>query len=375
VTNEKYFDYEDDFHSKSDRKASRKQRKIIAEKDRSKYKKTDTDQRMKTAALANLDRDNNLIKGQVLSILPEGIVILGEEKKWICQLKGSLKQEKNKTKNLVAVGDMVLFASKDNISGTIHHILPRRSVLSRADNLSRRKEQLIAVNIDQVLISCSVVNPSLKPYLVDRYIIAALKGNMEPIIVINKIDLLTDKTIDTVAQEAERILYLEFLRAYAAIGIKVISVSTKTNEGLGEIKQVMKNKTSVFSGQSGVGKSSLINSTTGSNLKTGDIVSKTNKGSHTTTSTQLIPLDGGGCCVDTPGIKSFGLWNIQKSELSSYYPEFASHSSDCKFPNCLHLSEPGCKVLQAVENGEISELRFGSYCALMTSISEEHRHR
>jgi ribosome biogenesis GTPase len=138
----------------------------------------------------------------------------------------------------VAVGDMVLFASKDTVSGTIHHILPRRSVLSRADNLSRRKEQLIAVNIDQVLISCSVVNPSLKPYLVDRYIIAALKGNMEPIVVINKIDLLSDETIDPAQREVESIIYLEFLKAYSAVGIKVISVSTATNEGLKELRDV-----------------------------------------------------------------------------------------------------------------------------------------
>lgn len=374
MTREKYFDYEEDFHSKSDRKASRKERKIITDKDRSKYKKTDTDQKKKTTPLDTPMSDDSK-KGQVLSISPEGILVMNDGKQWICQLKGALKQEKNKTKNLVAVGDFVAFIPKDEQSGTIHFILPRKSILSRADNLSRRKEQLIAVNIDQVFISCSVVNPSLKPYLVDRYIIAAQKGNMEPIIVINKTDLLSCEDIDPITLEVEKEIYAAFIKSYTSIGIKVISVSTMTGEGIDKLKECMRNRTSVFSGQSGVGKSSLINATTGSSLRTGEIVSKTNKGSHTTTSTHLVPLEDGGFCVDTPGIKSFGIWDLQKEELTAYYPEFAPYSSSCKFPNCSHMNEPECAVINAVENGEISELRFGSYCALMTSLSEEHRHR
>ena len=376
MTRDHYFAVEEEFHSKDDRKLSRKERKLAVETDRSKYKQSNLDQRKKQQE--TIKNDESLFsKGQVLAINPEGIFVSSENNEWICQLKGSLKQEKNKVKNLVAVGDFVLFEPKDNRTGSICHILQRSSILSRADNLSRRKEQLIAVNIDQVIITCSVVMPAIKPHLVDRYIIAAEKGNMTPIIVINKIDLLKEPSpeVDPVTFEVETHMYTEFIKAYDKLGIKTISISARTNEGLEELKGVMQGKTSVFSGQSGVGKSSLINAVTGSCLKTGLVVSKTNKGSHTTSSTHLVPLEGGGFCVDTPGIKSFGLWNIPPEELQQYYPEFVEFAIHCKFPNCAHLNEPICAVKQAVEENQISELRFASYCALMTSLSEEHRHR
>ncbi|MES2122598.1 MAG: ribosome small subunit-dependent GTPase A, partial [Chlamydiota bacterium] len=134
-------------------------------------------------------------------------------------------------------------------------------------------------------------------------------------------------------------------------------------------------KTSVFSGQSGVGKSTLINAIAGTSLATGGIVHSTQKGSHTTTSTQLLTLANGGFCIDTPGIKSFGLWDLGPEDLAAYYSEISAHSASCKFPDCSHMNEPDCAVQKAVEEGEISHLRFASYCALMTSLSEEHRQR
>ncbi len=137
----------------------------------------------------------------------------------------------------------------------------------------------------------------------------------------------------------------------------------------------MHDKTSVFSGQSGVGKSSLINLITGSELDTGSMVQKTKKGSHTTTTTHLIPLEGHGFCIDTPGIKSFGLWDLKKEEIAAYFPEIMALSPKCKFLDCAHLNEPDCAVQRAAEKNKISRLRFGSYCALMSSLSEEHRHR
>jgi ribosome biogenesis GTPase len=371
-----YYDYEEDFHAKGDKKSSKKQRKIASEKDRSKYKKTDSDKLKKNKSSSKEDL-SHLSRGLVLSISPEGIIVDSENTLWTCQLKGALKQEKNRAKNLVAVGDYVLFEKKDHNTGSISHIEDRKSILSRADNLSRRKEQLIAVNIDQVIITCSVVFPALKPSLVDRYIIAAQKGNMSPIIVVNKIDLLegSPEGVDPITQEVESEILKEFLKAYEALSIPVVLISTKTEEGIKKLKDLMHGKTSVFSGQSGVGKSSLINAVTGSSLKTGDVVMKTNKGSHTTTSTHLVPVDGGGFCIDTPGIKSFGVWDLDEKELLYYYPEFFPFAKDCRFPDCTHLNEPNCAVIQAVDDGSISELRFASYCALMTSLSQEHRHR
>ena len=371
-----YYDYEEDFHSKGDKKSSKKERKIASDKDRSKYKKTDSDKLKKNKLISQEDL-SHLSRGLVLSISPEGIIVDSENTLWTCQLKGSLKQEKNRAKNLVAVGDYVLFEKKDHHTGSISHIEERKSILSRADNLSRRKEQLIAVNIDQVIITCSVVFPSLKPALVDRYIIAAQKGNMSPIIVVNKIDLLegSPEGVDPITQEVESEILKEFLKAYETLNIPVVLISTKTKDGIEKLKDLMHGKTSVFSGQSGVGKSSLINAVTGSSLKTGDVVMKTNKGSHTTTSTHLVPVDGGGFCIDTPGIKSFGVWDLDEKELLYYYPEFIPFAKDCRFPNCTHQNEPNCAVIQAVDEGNISELRFASYCALITSLSQEHRHR
>jgi ribosome biogenesis GTPase len=375
LSKDHYYDFEEQFHSPSERKLARSERKIAVEKDRSKYKKTDSDQRKKNDSLKQEDY-SHLTRGRILAINPEGIFVDASGQNWICQLKGSLKQEKSRLKNLVAVGDFVFFEKKDNGTGSICHVEERRSILSRADNLLRRKQQLIAVNIDQVIITCSVVFPALKPHLVDRYVIATLKGNMSPIIAINKIDLLEENPdIDPVTLEVEIYMYKEFLKAYSALGIPVVSLSIHTGEGLCELKALMHGKTSVFSGQSGVGKSSLINAMTGSSLKTGAVVGKTNKGSHTTTTTHLVPIEGEGFCIDTPGIKSFGIWDLEEKNLQAYYPEFLPFAEKCKFPDCSHRNEPDCAVKKAVEEEKISELRFASYCALLASLAEEHRNR
>jgi ribosome biogenesis GTPase / thiamine phosphate phosphatase len=372
---EKFWHLEEEFFSK-DRKASRKERKLASSKDRSKFKKSDQDQLKKHSEFIELEDIDHFKRGRVLAILPEGILVSSYQEEFLCSLKGALKQDKTRIKNLVAVGDFVRFEAKGHKEGAIFKIEERHSVLSRADNLSRTKEQLIAVNIDQALITTSVVLPPLKPFLVDRYIIAAQKGNMEPVIVVNKIDLLNHPPQEiSVDLSEEKALYEEFLDSYRTLNFKVISVSAKTLEGIETLKEIMSGKTSVFSGQSGVGKSSLINLITGSSLAIGDIVQRTRKGSHTTTTTHLIPLEGGGFCIDTPGIKSFGIWDLKMDEIAAYFPEIFALSSECKFPDCAHLNEPGCAVKKAVEENEISSLRFGSYCALMSSLSEEHRQR
>ena len=363
---------EEEYFSK-DRKASRKERKHASQKDRSKFKKSDQDQLKKQEQ----ESYDDLPRGRVLAIVPEGILVSYDNQECLCSLKGALKKDKSRIKNLVAVGDFVRFELKGSGQGAIVFVEDRHSILSRADNLSRNKEQLIAVNIDQVLITTSVVLPPLKTFLVDRYIIAAQKGNMEPIIIVNKIDLLQSPPpeADPAQVEQEQALFDEFLRVYRALNFTVIPISIKTNEGIEALKQIMQGKTSVFSGQSGVGKSSLINTITGSSLATGSIVQRTRKGSHTTTTTHLEPLEGGGFCIDTPGIKSFGLWDLQADEIAVYFSEIFSLSSECKFPDCSHLNEPGCAVKKAVEEHRISPLRFASYCALMSSLSEEHRQR
>lgn len=361
---EHFLSYEEEFHG-NDRKLSRNERKLAIKQDRSKYKKTDLD-KQKKKEVASEAISETALRGRILGIYPEGIQVEANGNLYRCQIKGSLKKDKNETKNLVAVGDFVFFEPKDG-SNLIFKTEPRRSVLSRADNLLRRKEQLIAVNIDQVIITASVLSPPLKLFLLDRYIIASQKGNMDPIIVINKIDLLEkeeDKELVDICQ-----------KIYEDLGIPVLKVSVHTGEGLKELKEKMQGKSSVFSGQSGTGKSSLINAVTGSTLKTGDVIAKTDKGSHTTSTSKLIPIEGEGFCVDTPGIRSFGVWDLAIDEIEHYFTEIKEASLRCKFQGCFHQTEPGCAVKEAIEKGEISPIRLASYFALLDASQKKHRTR
>lgn len=345
---------EEDFDSRKDLK---KERKILSRTDRSKHKKTDHEKREKKLqeeAERKLAK-KNLKRGRVLAISPEGTTIDFEGKKLLCTLSGLLKKEIRRIKNLVTIGDFVLF---DPDKLVIAHVEERRSILSRKEHLRQRERQLIAANIDQVLITVSICDPPLKPGLVDRYIIATRKGNMSPIIILNKIDLV----------EKEDPLLGSFIQTYRALDIPVIPISAQTGEGLSELKTAMKDKTSVFSGQSGVGKSSLINAVTGLKLPTGEVTKKSRKGAHITRTAHLIPLDCGGFCIDTPGIRSFGLWDLQKEDLDNYFPEINAFAKHCHFPDCSHTHEPSCTVLKAVESGEIPRLRYDSYRKLLEEL-------
>lgn len=364
---EEHLNIEEDFFSK-DRKEQRKLRKELSAKDRSKYKKTDIEKKEKKAP-ENL---KDLSRARVLSILSEGILVECNNSELLCTLKGALKKEKTLQKNLVAVGDWVHIEKSTSV---ICYIEPRYSILSRADNLRKNKEQIIAVNIDQLFIVISVVQPILKPSLVDRYIIAARQGNMEPVIVLTKIDLLKNapENMDPDQYREQIELYEEFCRIYKRLEVPILEVSTVTKEGLDALKQKMHGKASVFSGQSGVGKTSLINETLGMSLKTAELVERTKKGSHTTTTAVLLPLDGESFCIDTPGIRSFGIWQITQQDLDAYFEEFIPYKSLCKYQNCQHLQEPGCAVKTAVDEGEISFMRYGSYFDLKTRPDETFR--
>ena len=360
-----------------DRKAARVERKRLLSKDRSKYKKTDQKKHKisRKEEVQSRFGSKDLCRGRVLSITSQGILVESEGQSYTCALRGLLKKEKSHFKNLVTVGDFVLFEKKPDAEGLISDVEERRSVLSRADNLSRRKEQLIAANIDQVIITASVVSPPLKPFLIDRYIIAARKGNMDPVLVINKMDLLDDPSIDEVLRNEQREWVEACKKAYAKAKVPLICLSAATGEGLEQLKKAMAGKASVFSGQSGTGKSSLINFITGLNLAVGKTVQRTKKGSHTTSSAHLLPLEFGGWCVDTPGIKSFGVWDLKAEELQEYFSEIFTRSRQCKFPDCSHTHEAECVVLKDLHKGKISPLRYDSYQTLMAAITEKHRRR
>lgn len=340
------------------RKEEKQNKKLASSKDRSKYKKTDLEKKHNQPKTPSTE---GLLKGRVISIAPQAILVDTSTELFTCTLKGALKKEKNKLKNLVTVGDIVFFEKSDDKIGTIVQIAPRVSVLSRKDHLLQRNEQLIAANIDLVLITIAVVNPILKPALLDRYIIAAQKGGMQPVIVINKIDLL-----DNPKNSEEKQVFEEIIRAYTALNIPVIPVSVLQSRGLDDLKNIMKDKTSVFSGQSGTGKSSLINAIANTSILTGELVKKTNKGMHTTTTTNLLPLPFGGWCIDTPGIRSFGVWGLHKDEVRGYFEEILEYGQQCKYPNCTHTNEPSCAVKDAVNDGSISPIRYESYLKLIS---------
>ncbi len=340
-----FFEHEEDFHSQN-RKQFRKQRRHLTETDRSQFKKTDA---LKPISGAPFDA---LPRGRVVSISGEGFWVELEGAAFLCSLKGALKKESVLVKNLVTVGDFVRLEEN-----CIAHIEARSSTLARTE-IRGQKEQLIAANVDQVLIVVSLVQPPLKPALIDRYLIAARKGRNAAIIVVNKFDLLKASS-----DEEER--YREFIAAYEPLGVPLLTVSTRTGTGIDSLRALMQGKTSVLAGQSGVGKSSLLNATFGLVLKTGELAKETSKGTHTTTSASLLALPGGGYCVDTPGIRSFGVWQLKRDDVMEQFHDLEKRGGGCRFQNCAHTQEPGCGVLRALKEGEVPLLRYESYLALL----------
>jgi len=343
----------------------RQERKQLRHKDRSKYKKTD----QKKLLPQETQAEGSFLEGRVLSIISKNIEVqIPDGRKYLCSLRGFLKKEKAHEKNLVIVGDRVLFEVLHEAEGVIHSIVPRTSVLSRQDNLHRIKRHLIAANVDQVFITQSAVSPAIKPTIIDRYLIAAEKGGIAPVLLINKIDLLTK------GSEEEELLHT-CVKMYTQLGIPVLPVSALTGEGLDALKEKMTNAISVFSGQSGTGKSSLINVVCGFELETGKVVAATNKGSHTTSTARLLELPFGGYCVDTPGIRSFGVWDLEPEDLRHYFSEFFQESRHCSFHDCSHIHEPGCRIRTLVEEKKLSPLRYESYVQLLESLKKTHRPR
>lgn len=353
-----HYEESDFFSTKKD---ARQERRIITKKDRSQYKKTDLEKGRDMVV-----DEADLKKGRVASVSGQEILVDADGKTFTCTLRGIFKQHMQRRKNPLVVGDLVLF-DKEN---SIRKIEKRTSMLSRADNLSHQKEHLIAANIDQVLITVSVMDPPLRPSIIDRYLIAAIKGHMQPIIVCNKIDLLQSPDA-----EYEKALLDECRAIYAKIDVPFLEVSATSGEGLDQLRALMKDRTSVFSGQSGAGKSSLLNALDGFAFKVGKTVAASKKGSHTTTQALLLPLSFGGYIIDTPGIKSFGLWNVTKEEVRNLFHDLVEVGKKCRFQDCEHRGEEGCALPEALDAGEISPIRYESYLNLLDSIEKEHFRR
>lgn len=348
---------DDHYETRKERKA---QRKIASKTDRSKFKKTDREKWEKSLRAERSQKlsKRDLVEGRVLSIGPEGISVQAEGQTTLCVLSGLLKREVTRTDTLVTVGDHVLF---DRESGLLLEVLPRRSVLARTRAFNELRQQILAANVDQVLITVCLGEPYLKVPLIDRYIIAAMQGGMAPLLVVNKIELLSEVSPE------EQALFKALETLYPPLGVPVIGVSAKSGSGLEKLRAVMKDKSSVFAGQSGVGKSSLINAMTGLDLAVGELA-KSRKGAHTTTRAHLIPLAEGGFCVDTPGIKSFGLVDLTREDLKAFFSEIDALGVDCKYPNCTHHQEPHCAVQRALQEGKLHPLRLSSYLKLLEEL-------
>jgi ribosome biogenesis GTPase / thiamine phosphate phosphatase len=273
-----------------------------------------------------------------------------------CVLKGKIRLEGRKTTNPVAVGDVVDIEQEENDT-VISRIHPRRNyIIRKSINLSKQA-QIIASNLDQAVLVVTLVAPRTSLGFIDRFLVTAEAYSIPAKLVFNKADILDAELMA---------LQQEIIDIYQKIGYGCYVVSSITGQDLEEIKKLLKDKTTLISGHSGVGKSTLINAIEpGLNLKTGEISSAHLKGMHTTTFAELHELSFGGYIIDTPGIKELGLVEMKKEEVGHYFPEIRALMNDCKFNNCLHVNEPKCAVKDAVGSGDISEERYRSYLGIL----------
>ena len=367
-----HFEESDFFNTRKD---ARQERRLITKRDRSKFKKTDQEQLKKNVEHSKEALSDSLIEGLVINIRSQDITVSHDNHLFTCTLRGVLKKENVQKRNLIIVGDKVLFQKIDGTSGVVVEIRERKSIISRSDPLDQKKEHLLVANVDQVFITVSCIDPPLRPAIIDRYIIAAQRGNVRPIIVCNKVDLLQDASIESFLLEKGKEIFEECRRVYRELCIQFIETSVTTLQGIEELKALMKDKISAFCGQSGTGKSSILGLILGQSLRVGKTVQRTKKGSHTTTFAQLFSIPQGGWCVDTPGIKSFGVWKLTPNQVRKFYPEFEALSSECQFPDCSHRGEKGCAIEKALEENKISPFRYESYLSLLSSVEDKHLRR
>jgi ribosome biogenesis GTPase / thiamine phosphate phosphatase len=284
-----------------------------------------------------------------------------------CRIKGLFRTKGIKSTNPVAVGDWVEVEPESDGKGVITKLYDRKNyIIRRSVNLSKRT-QIIASNIDQAVLITSLVSPKTMPGFVDRFLITAEAYNIPAVIIFNKTDLYNP-------DEMAELEYLEVV--YGQAGYKTLRTSATKQINIEAFKNILKDKTSLISGNSGVGKSTLVNAAEyGLNLRTQQISDYHQQGMHTTTFAEMFDLSFGGAVIDTPGIKGFGLVEMDKAEIGDYFPEIFNLKKKCRFHNCLHINEPGCAVLQAVENNELAPTRYESYFNIINGIEDENAYR
>jgi len=301
-------------------------------------------------------------------LIPEG-----QDEEILCSLRGRFKKDYEMKKDklfftdFIAVGDYVEFEMNKDLTGVITKIAERRNHLSRklpkvrgASYRGERLEQVVAANIDNVILITSVTSPEFNNRVLDRFLAAAESSHLKVIIVLNKIDLDQSDFAD------------ECKKLYEEIGYKFILTSTETNVGISSLKEELKDAKNLFWGHSGVGKSSLLNKMyPGLDLKTSEVSQSTSKGTHTTVTSVMIKVEENTFIIDTPGIREIDPYGIRKSDLGHYFIEFGNYINSCKFNTCTHHHEPGCAVIEAVENNLISTERYDSYLRILDTIEDD----
>lgn len=281
------------------------------------------------------------------------------------RMKGVMKLDDITSTNPVAVGDYVIVEpeSEGNSSVIISEILPRNNYINRQSPRHKHQHHIIATNLDQSMLVATLKEPRTSQGFIDRFLVASEMFHVSALIVFNKSDIYK-------AKEMEKFEGLKEM--YEAVGYRVQLVSASKNEGIDELMAHLKGKTTLVSGHSGVGKTSLLNVILPERqLKTQEISGWSGKGQHTTTFAEMYDLPQGGKIIDTPGMREFGLVDLSKQEVSHYFPEMRVRLNNCQFNNCLHVNEPGCAIRDAVANGEIHEDRYVSYLNILESIGEK----
>ena len=306
----------------------------------------------------SLDVDESVCRpGRVLSV--HGLLSMVEDPQGQthqCTTRRLLKTLSTDQRHVVAAGDQVLFRPVENADpreGIIERVEPRHGSICRT---SRGRQHVLVTNVDQLMIITSAAEPRLKPNLIDRLLVTAEKGGVRPVICINKIDLIEPAGLQPL------------IGTYAQMGYDVLSLSATTGFGVERFRHMLAGKESVVAGQSGVGKSSLLNTVDPSlDLRVRTVSSDTQKGRHTTTTARLLPLQFGGYVVDTPGIRQFQLWDVIREEVGGFFRDVRPYVSLCRFPDCTHTHEEDCAVKNAVADGRLDERRYDSYCHLISA--------
>ncbi len=296
--------------------------------------------------------DPNLLQGRVLRVHGlECVVVTADGREVRCAVRQVLKSISTDQRHVVAAGDVVVFRPEGTKQGIIFSVKPRRGVLSRT---SKGRRHILVTNVDLVIIVASTGDPDLKPHLIDRFLVTAEQARLEPLIVLNKADLIDPTELQPL------------LGVYAQMGYRTLLTSAEKGWGIDHLRSMVTGRQSVVAGQSGVGKSSLLNAVqAGLGLRVQPVSTDNHKGKHTTTTAELLPLTGGGYLVDTPGIRQLELWDVSSEEVAGLFRDIRPYVSDCRFPDCTHIHEVDCAVQEAVADGKIDPRRYNSYVHLM----------